>query len=434
MFCSITYYKFERKVFMYSTKSRLILVITVLLLVSLSCRAVSVRQDIFSVESTEVVSITPKPEINEAPPATEISSPPVATLPTLPPTRPGPDSLDLAQLPVDHGLSDFTENITVDMTWTDSEGVEQQQNTLFSHRQQSLPAFAWYTLYDDQNVFFVIPTKIETALVDGQAFSTSSDRGCNVLSVDLVNLDEQRQSFRDLIGALTGQVSKAEANVDLGEFTVDVYLLEAANLTPGAEVELEGKYIDAGGSSSSTSTTLILYDENVSLESGKLFLAQQGGFVARIELLYSKIADEEDSIFAQPDTRVERMLVYEVLPATELGDVITLPTACEATTSGGGAEGGGTAFESELKISDIPRIGEPTNAVETDENLVYFTSFSVADVVDFYKSELGALGWELEEEVSLGAVATLKFVLGNQTVHISIVETDDEVMVTAEIY
>ena len=419
---------------MYTKKSRLILVITVLILVSLSCRAVSVGQDIVSVESTEVVSITPEPEVTEAPPATEIISPPVATLPTLPPAQPGPDSLKLARLPGDHGLSDFTENITVDMIWTDSEGVEQQQNTLFSHRQQSLPAFAWDTLYDDQNVFFVIPTKIETASVDGQAFSTSSDGGCNVLSVDLVNLDEQRQSFRDLIGALTGQVSKTEADVDLGEFTVDVYLLGVANLTPGAEVELEGEYIDPGGSNSSTSTTLILYDEDVALESGRLFLAQQGSFVARIELLYSKIAGEEDSLFAQPGTRMERMLVYEVLPATVLGDVITPPEGCEATTGDGGTAGGGTASDGELKISDIPRIGEPTNAVETDENQVYFTSSSVANVVDFYKSESGALGWELEEEVSLGAVATLLYVSGNQSIYISIVETDDDVMVSAEIH
>jgi len=422
---------------MYTMKSRLILAITALILISLSCQAISFGQDIVSEESTEVASTTPivePPKVTEAPLAMETGQPPLAMLPTLPPAQPGPDPLELAQLPEDHGLSDFTENITVDMTWTDSDGMEQQQNTLFSHRQQSVPSFAWYTLYDDQNVFFVIPTKIETALVDGQAFSTSSEGGCNALSADLVNLDEQRQSFRDLIGALTGQVSKTEADVDLGELTVDVYSLEAVNLTPGAEVELEGKYIDSGGSSSSTSTTLIMYDEDVALETGRLFLAQQGSFVARIELLYSKIADEEDSIFAQVGTRMERMLVYEVLPATALDDAITPPAACEATTGGGGAEGGGTASDGELKISDIPRIGEPIDVVEADENLVYFTSSSVADVVDFYKSELGALGWELEEEVSLGAVATLEFVLGNQTIYISIVETDDEVMVTAQIY
>ena len=419
---------------MYTMKSRLIMAITVLILVSLSCQAISFGQDIVSNESTEVVSTAPEPGITKAPPAKETGQPPLATLPTLPPAQPGPDPLELAQLPGDHGLSDFTENITTDMTWTDSDGVEQQQNTLFSHRQQSVPAFAWYTLYDDQNVFFVFPTTIETALVDGQAFSTSSDGGCNALSADQVDLDEQRQGFRDLIGALTGQVSKTEADVDLGEFTVDVYLLEAANLTPGAEVELEGKYIDSGGSSSSTSTTLILYDEDVALESGRLFLAQQGGFVARIELVYSKIADEEDLIFAQEGTRMERMMVYEVLPATALDDAITPPAACEATTGGGGAGGGGTASDSELKISDIPRIGEPIDGVETDRNLVYFTSSSVADVVDFYKSESGALGWELEEEVSLGAVATLLYVSGNQSIYISIVETDDEVMVSAEIH
>jgi hypothetical protein len=354
-------------------------------------------------------------------------------LPTLPPAQSGPDSLELAQLPGDHGLSDFAEYITINMTWMDSDGVEQQATSLFSHRQQSVPAFAWNTLYDDQNFFF--PTTVETALVNKQAFSTSSDNQvCNIISADLVNLDEQRQSFRDLIGALTGQVDKVEADLDLGELKVDVYLLEAVNLTPGTEVELEGKYINSDGDSSSTSTTLVINEGDVVLESGRLFLAQQGGFVARIELLYSKIAGEEDSLFAQPGTRMERMMVYEVLPATVLGEVIMPPEGCEATTGGGGTEGGGTDSDGELKISDIPRIGKPTDIVETEENLVYFTSSSVADVVDFYKSELGALGWELKEEVSLGAIATLEFVLGNQTIYISIVETDDEVMVTAEIY
>jgi hypothetical protein len=297
-----------------------------------------------------------------------------------------------------------------------------------------VPAFAWFTLYDDQNEFF--PTRVETALVDGQAFSTSSDDvGCNTLGADLVNLDEQRQSFRDWIDALTGQVSKTEADVELGELTADVYLLEAANLTPGAEVVLKGDYIDPEGSSFSTSATLSLHEEDVELESGRLLLAQQGGFVARIELLYSKTAGEEDSPFAQPGTRMERMMVYEVLPTADLDDAITPPGDCEVATDGGDLEEGeGTGSGGTLSISDIPLLGDPSNVVKTSDNLVYQTNSALDEVVDFYKSEFGALGWVVENEISVGGIATLEFVSGDQTISISIVESGDSVLVTVDIY
>ena len=268
-------------------------------------------------------------------------------------------------------------------------------------------------------------------MVNGQAFSTSSDDvGCNTLSADQVNLDEQRQSFKDLIGALTGRARKTEADVDLGELTVDVYVLKVTNLKPGAEVELKGEYIDSDGDSSTTSTTLILYEEDVLLESGKLFLAQQGGFVARIELLYSKIAGDEDSFFAQPGTRMERTMVYEVLPATALDDAIIPPEGCEAAPEGGGLGGSGD----NLTIADIPRLEDPSNVVESSDNLVYATDSPVDEVVDVYKSELGALGCELEDEFSTEFMATLEYVYGDQTIVISIIDTGDGVLVTVELY
>jgi hypothetical protein len=80
---------------MYTMKSRLILAMTVLILVSLSCQVLAVRQDNVSVESTEVVSTTPTlepPEVTEAPIATKTSQPPLVTLPTL----------RLLQKPADH--------------------------------------------------------------------------------------------------------------------------------------------------------------------------------------------------------------------------------------------------------------------------------------------------------------------------------------------
>ena len=442
---------------MNTMRSWLIVIITVLMLVALSCKGLSAGQDVVLDEVTEVVATIPMsnvdtvtpiptdepPEVTEAPPltetsqslsVTEASQPTLATLPTLSPAQPGPDSLDLAQLPEDHGLSDFTEDISANMNWTDDEGEEQQSYLLFSHRQQSVPAFAWYSLYDDQNIFF--PTTVETVLVDGQGFSTSTDNvGCNTLSKDQINLDEQRLGFIELIGALTGEVSKAEADIDLDELTVDVYYLEAANLTPGAEVELEGKYIDSDGGSSSTSTTLTLNDEDIEFESGRLFLAQQGGFVARIELLYSKIAGDEDSLFAQVGTRIERMMVYEVLPTTASDDAIIPPAGCEAATDDGGLEDGDDSSSGgNLTIADMPRIADTSNVVETGENLIYSTNSSLDDVVDFYKSELSALDWELSDEFSAGMVATLEFNHGNQTILISIVDAGDGALVTIDLY
>jgi hypothetical protein len=212
----------------------------------------------------------------------------------------------------------------------------------------------------------------------------------------------------------------------------DIYPLEAGNLLSSAEIVLKGSAANEEGEfTSSSSATIALVEEGTSLESGKLYLARQGGFVKRIELVYSHTADENDAPFAQPGSLMERTLVYDFIPAGDDTAALLPPETCPIPglpTNGSeppSAEGG-----SVVEVNEIPRLPDAQQVVDMGDTLTYVTSTSMTEAIDFYKLELAAQGWALDEEITLGTLATLEFSQGGQSLSLTALETGDGVMLT----
>jgi hypothetical protein len=368
---------------------------------------------------------TPSISSNVEKPA-ETASP---SLLSLPPPQPGPEQLDLTKIPAERGFSDFTEGYQIVAQWTDPQDTKQEVNTTYSYRQQTWPVAAWYSLFDDQNPF--LASKIESAVIDQQGYSSTPESGCQLVSADQFK-EDPRSSFRSLLENLTGQVARAEADVDLDGVPTDLYTLEAANIKPEAEIVIKAASAGSSGElSQSVSTTFKLMEKDTSLDSGKLYLAQQGGYVRRIELAYSKTATEADAPFAKPGARMERTLVYDVVVAALQDQPIAMPAGCEGSSSVNGT--GNNNGLTPVVIADMPRLTDISNVVEAEDSLVYQTNTSVEAVLDFYRTEMPAQGWEKTEEVAVGTIATFEFTRGDQTASITIMQTGDSVTVTIDL-
>ncbi len=174
-----------------------------------------------------------------------------------------------------------------------------------------------------------------------------------------------------------------------------------------------------------------LMEKDTSLDSGKLYLAQQGGYVRRIELNYSKTATEDDAPFAKPGARMERTLVYDVVIATSLDQPVAMPAGCEGSSSVNGT--GNNDGLTPVVIADLPRLTDISNVVEVEDSLVYQTEFSLEAVLDFYRTEMPAQGWEKTEEIAVGTIATFEFTRGDQTASITMIQTGGSVTVTIDI-
>lgn len=427
--------------------------ISLLLFASLACQALSFGS---ATEAPTAAAASPTAEVVSSPTAnpgsTESSPQPTATLPEasppqqlppLPPAQPGPATLDLASLPEIHPLTDFSERIRSVMDFTDPDGVQQQLVTLYDFRQTSVPGQAWYRLFDDNNPF--ISQKNETALVAGQGYTITSDSStCQVVIVEVFDNSGQRQPFIDLIEALTGSVDQAQAALTLGDQVVDQYPVDNANLQPGSEIEIQITTSDDSGSSTST-TTLQLADDTSELESGQLFLAQQGSYLAKLELVYSRIATEDESFIAQPGSTMTRSLTYEAVPAASV-EPIQPPQGCGAGDDSGNdndndnsndndndnenENSNDNGDDSAFSINDIPRLDDESSVVQAGDSLIFQTGQDMQTVLDFYRDALEGQGWEVTDEINLGALASMELVRGSQTLSITMTESGEMLMVT----
>ncbi|OGO32272.1 MAG: hypothetical protein A2Z16_09850 [Chloroflexi bacterium RBG_16_54_18] len=442
---------------MLSRNTRLTFVLVFILLASLSCQLLSFGQS-DATEASPVGSPTSvataaataelpptQPGSAETPSTTETQPvPSVSNLPTLPPAQPGPETLDLAGLPEVLPINDHRERLLVVMDFTDTDGAPQQMITDYNFRQTSVPENAWYKFFEDNNPF--LSQKVESALVGGQGYTVTDTSTCQVVTVEVVDNSGQRQPFTDLIKALTGQVSLSEAGVTVGEQQADAYPLDLSNLVPGSQVEIQVTTSDDSGTSTST-TTIQLTEEDSDLVGGKLYLARQGGYLLKLELQYSRVAGEEDAFLVQTGTTMNRLLTYEVVPALAV-EPIQPPEGCAGLTGGsdgnanddngnddngndnGNDNGDDTGGSGDVSINDIPRLTDAANVVQAGETLIYQTSQDMQSVLDFYRDELEAAGWEVTDEINLGTLASMELVRGSQTLSVTLTQSVSDVMVT----
>ena len=77
-------------------------------------------------------------------------------------------------------------------------------------------------------------------------------------------------------------------------------------------------------------------------------------------------------------------------------------------------------------LRGFPMTEDATNITTVaDVLLSYNTSFTLEEILSFYKSEMGNLGYILDSEVVVGTLATLRFTMGEEAVNL-LVNSDGE--------
>lgn len=202
--------------------------------------------------------------------------------------------------------------------------------------------------------------------------------------------DSPYEDFVDTGGFLTGEVQRVQPDEDINGVPSYVFAVTDDNLDR----------------SDPTSTDV------TEITNGRLYVAKDGGYVTRI-LLEGRGVSE---VLAQ-DSSLEGDIRYQLdfTPAT--GVEINLPEGCEGV---------------DVSESPYPMLDDAANVSAFGNFLQYSTEYDFATVVDFYKVEMPALGWTLEEELVAGSTAFLSFTMGDEAVAVVVSDqtTDGSLSVT----
>jgi hypothetical protein len=144
----------------------------------------------------------------------------------------------------------------------------------------------------------------------------------------------------------------------------------------------------------------------VSELSGTLYLAEEGGYVTRLVLEGSG-----SSAMLSGSGELEGDILYQ-LDFTPLAGPVNLSVPAACTSAGG----------DQAVQSEYPVMPGATGVAAFEGFLTYSTSSELNAVVGFYKTEMVALGWALDNELNLGTTAVLNFTQGATSVGIVINE------------
>jgi hypothetical protein len=215
----------------------------------------------------------------------------------------------------------------------------------------------------------------------GKDYIVNSRLGC----ADLPS-SERGSPFTSLVepaGFLTGAVQRIQPDAEINGVPSFAYAITRENLDTSDAPSME-----------------------VSELSGTLNLAQEGGYVTRLVLEGSG-----SSAMLSGSGELEGDINYQLDFTPLAGPVsVSVPAAC-------------TSAEGEQTVqSEYPVMSGATGVAAFEGFLTYSTSSELNAVVGFYKTEMVALGWALDNELNLGTTAVLNFTQGATSVGIVINE------------
>ncbi|MEX1248835.1 MAG: hypothetical protein WEA61_10175 [Anaerolineales bacterium] len=139
------------------------------------------------------------------------------------------------------------------------------------------------------------------------------------------------------------------------------------------------------------------------ITNGAIYVAKDGGYVVRLLLEGRGV-----SSLLSGDEELEGDIFYQLdlTPIASVGE-ITPPEGCATPAE-----------------SDFPLMPGASNQASFQGFLSYQVLATQQAVVDFYKAEMGALGWTLVEENLMASIGMLRFSMDDRTV--TVVATYDE--------
>lgn len=214
---------------------------------------------------------------------------------------------------------------------------------------------------------------------EGRLYFYNEATGC----VSLPDDEEEGSLFNNLVdtgGLLGGVAQRAQPDEVINGVPSYHFALGPENLDPSDPTSMDVQ----------------------ELSSGSIYVAKEGGYVVRLVLegvgvseLLTGNGGLQGEIYYQLD--------FEPEPD---GVTITLPEGCE---------------DSEVPESEFPVLDDASNVAAFGGFYSYRTTYDFETVVDFYKTELAAAGWTLEDEISAGTTAALNFSMGARNLSLAIV-------------
>ncbi len=148
------------------------------------------------------------------------------------------------------------------------------------------------------------------------------------------------------------------------------------------------------------------------LESGDMYVAQDGGYLVR--MVMEGMGTNE---FFGGDGSIPVDIHYQLDYTPADGIEIMVPEGCEVVEdSASGAGAGDSAANSE----DYPVMADASNVTAFGTLFSYETNASIEEVMAYYKAELAADGWSLDQEIVGGETGILVFMQGGSGLSVAI--------------
>jgi hypothetical protein len=301
-----------------------------------------------------------------------------------------------------HTFTEYTDQMSADIEGLDPSDQALTMHTGWGTRFQSQPSVAWYTTTSDN--LFGEEVVVESAAVDGQLYTLQPGGECAQSAPG----NPPSGAFSLLPTALTGTAQRVETGVEINGLLTDRYAIQAENLVPNAEINLQ--QITSDGESTITSTVTVRLTG-----SGSLFRVREGGFAVRLELLDAKTATEEDFFF-KVGSEMKASRLFDLIPTPAGTPPIAPPAGCGAAAP--------------VVEQSYPMMDDASMVIQESGQLIYQTNHTLAEAKAFYLTEMDSAGWTKTGETSVGPIAELTFTKGDQTVSVTLMQTGDTVTVT----
>jgi len=232
--------------------------------------------------------------------------------------------------------------------------------------------------------------KIEFVIIGDQVLSVFPGMGCTVLPASSMEGPGPEESVPNIDGLLTGQAKRVETGVSIDGIITDRYKLTSENMTDPEN------------------------SETPKVTDGSVYVAQDGGYIVRIEM-NGKVNIAENDF--DPNTETQVSLNYTFVPVEDGTMNITPPAECEEQLSGG---------------SQYPVMEGAEGLVSMQDVVFYSVDATLEDVLNFYRIEMVDQGWTLSNDGSSSTLsfATLEFTRDGETVEVNAITSIDSVSVT----
>ena len=210
---------------------------------------------------------------------------------------------------------------------------------------------------------------------------------CSVLSADSQQQEfNPREQMFNMNELFTGQASRTETGIIIDGIVTDRYELTQENLPP------EG-------------------DGVPTLGTGNFYVASETGTVIKIEVTGTTRTSQYG---LDPNQDADVNMTYKLDPSE--GILILPPESCQDTTSG---------------LDAYPVMDGAKGLASVGGTLSYQIDGQLQNVLDFYRTEMPAQGYELTDDISSDTVAfaTLRFTKDGETVEINAIQNGSEVSI-----